>query len=191
MRFTAPWLLVVGRALAGPVILLAAGAGVPGPVLVAILVAAILSDILDGVIARRRGVATESLRRADSIADTIFYLSALGALVVRAPPLLQEHALGIGAVLVLELARLAVELRKFGRQAAYHMWSAKLWGVTLFLGFSEALLRGAAGPLFQLAIVVGIVTDLEGLAASIILRRWRHDVPSIWHAVLLARSPAV
>lgn len=190
MNFTAPWLLVAGRALAGPVILLAAGAGVPGPVLVAILGAAILSDILVGLIAPRRGVATEGLRRADSIADTIFFLFALGALVVRAPTLLQAHALGIGAVLLLELVRLAVELRKFGRQAAYHMWSAKLWGITLVLGFSEVLLRGAGGPLFQLAIAVGIIADLEGLAASIVLRRWRHDVPSIRHAVLLARRSA-
>jgi CDP-diacylglycerol--glycerol-3-phosphate 3-phosphatidyltransferase len=42
-----------------------------------VLVAGFLSDAYDGILARRLGVATESLRRLDSLADTLFYAAAL------------------------------------------------------------------------------------------------------------------
>ena len=40
-----------------------------------ILTAAVLSDIFDGILARRLGVATPSLRRLDSAVDVVFYLA--------------------------------------------------------------------------------------------------------------------
>ena len=76
---------------------------------------------------------------------------------------------------------------KFGRLAAYHMWSAKVWGATLLLGFAEVYLASEAGPLFSLAIGAGIVANLEGLAASLILPNWCYDVPSAFHALAIRR----
>ena len=49
------------------------------------MVAAFLSDVLDGVIARRTGTATPALRYADTIVDTIFYVAAAVALGVAVP----------------------------------------------------------------------------------------------------------
>ena len=62
------------------------------------------------------------------------------------------------------------------------MWSAKLWGIFLFVGFIQLLGFGEAGNLFALAIITGIITDIEGLMASVILSSWKADVPSLYHA---------
>jgi CDP-diacylglycerol--glycerol-3-phosphate 3-phosphatidyltransferase len=49
------------------------------------------------------------------------------------------------------------------------------------------LARGVDGWAFSLAVCVGIVADLEGLAISIALDRWQSNVPSIVHALRLRR----
>jgi CDP-diacylglycerol--glycerol-3-phosphate 3-phosphatidyltransferase len=75
-----------------------------------------------------------------------------------------------------------VDLSKFGREASYHMWSAKLWAVVLYLAFFMILVLGQDGAWVTAALLLGIVSDLEGLSASLVLPEWRHDVPSLVHA---------
>jgi len=140
------------------------------------------------MIARRLGVATERLRRADSHVDTLFYVFVILLAAVRFPELFKDYWPGMAAIALLEVTRFVVDHRKFKKQAAYHMWSAKLWGLALLLGFSELFLTGQGGLFFTAAIVTGIVTDLEGLAASFVLPEWRHDVPSLFHAFAIRRS---
>jgi CDP-diacylglycerol--glycerol-3-phosphate 3-phosphatidyltransferase len=62
------------------------------------------------------------------------------------------------------------------------MWSSKLWGIFLFAGFFSLLSLGQQGALITIAIYVGIIADLEGLAISSVLTEWRADVPSLFHA---------
>jgi CDP-diacylglycerol--glycerol-3-phosphate 3-phosphatidyltransferase len=65
------------------------------------------------------------------------------------------------------------------------MWSSKLWGVVLFVGFFALLALDIAGWPVSVAIYVGIVADFEGLAISIVLQDWKTDVPTIVHAFRL------
>lgn len=153
------------------------------------LLTAFLSDIFDGMLARRLGVATPGLRRLDSAVDTFFYLSALyclwhlhrAALLTRADALLTLAAL--------EALRYAFDWWKFRREASYHMWSSKLWGVALFLAFFLLLAVGSDGAATSVAIYLGILADLEGIALSLVLDRWQSDVPTLAHA-LRRRSEA-
>jgi phosphatidylglycerophosphate synthase len=155
------------------------------------LILGFLSDVYDGVLARRLGVATPALRRFDSIADTIFYLAALGAAWYLHPQDIRQHIAAICVLASLELVRYVVDLAKFRREASYHMWSSKLWGVLLFLAFFSLLVLGQAGPVVALAIYMGIVADTEGLAISLILHEPRIEVPSFVHALRInaARRP--
>lgn len=183
-----PVALVVFRAIAGPVLVAASIARMSGVFLATILVLAFLSDVFDGIIARKLGVATDGLRLADSVVDTVFYIAAVIALWLYAPNVLISHATGILVIIVLEIARQVLERIKYGRMAAYHFWSAKAWGVMLAFGFTEAFLTGAPGPLFQTAIIVGIVADVEGFIASLILSKWHHDLPHIGKAIAIERA---
>lgn len=152
------------------------------------LVAAFLSDVFDGVLARRLGVATEGLRLADSVVDIFFYLCVAAACLIAYPEVWREHRVGILLVAGLEVGRWGFDLTKYGRIASYHMASAKLWGILLFLGFGEVFLRGGPGVLFTALIAVGIYNEVEGLLASLVLPEWHHDVPSLWHAWVLRRA---
>ena len=177
-----PLALTALRALLAPVVVALALLW-PRPWAFALcLVAAFLSDLFDGIVARRLGVATPGLRRLDSIADSIFYVGALFAAWHLHPAALRDHAAALVVLGVLEVARYAFDLRKFGKEASYHMWSSKLWGVALFVGFVALLAFGDERWFVPAAIWIGIAADVEGLAISFTLAEWRNDVPTIWHA---------
>ena len=178
-----PWALVLLRAALAPVILMLAVFYPSGAAFGTCLVAALLSDIFDGVIARRLGVATNTLRRLDSAADSLFYLAATFAVWQLHPGAITSRWIPLIVLGVLELVRYGVDLAKFNREASYHMWSSKAWGVALFAGFFSLLALGQDNAIVDLMIYVGIVADIEGLAISLTLRRWRTDVPTIAHAL--------
>jgi CDP-diacylglycerol--glycerol-3-phosphate 3-phosphatidyltransferase len=177
-----PLLLTMSRAALAPVMIVLALAWPQAWAFVLCLVLAFLSDVFDGIIARRLGIATANLRRLDSLADSIFYVAAVYAVWVTQRAAILEHLVLLGMLAALELTRYAFDFTKFRREAAYHMWSSKLWGVALLIGFIGVLGNGETGWPVLVATIPGIVADLEGLLISCILPIWRNDVPTVLHA---------
>ena len=180
-----PLSLIGLRILLAPVLLLMYGFNVESVWYGVVLGVGFLSDVFDGILARKLGIATEKLRSLDSTADTIFYVGVFLVAALKHPQLLMPFWLPLACFFLLEIGRHIFDQVKFGRSAAYHMWSAKAWGIFLFVGFTEILVFDVAGIGFLGALTLGILTNLEGLWASIILREWHHDVPSIYHAFAL------
>jgi phosphatidylglycerophosphate synthase len=186
INYTPHFLLYLRLAL-GPLILYLGLSDCDGfylfVVLFVVLFVATLSDIFDGMIARKLGVATEWLRRADSVIDTAFFVFVLILFYMRYPETWERFSIGIYAIFTLEIIRIIYDQIKFKKQAAYHMYSAKFWGLTLLFGFSEIFITGQGGVLFSLCIVAGIITDMEGLVASVYLKEWQHDVKSFYSII--------
>lgn len=175
-------LTVLRAALAPVVVLLALHAPIPAA-FAACLIVAFLSDIFDGIVARRLGVATPTLRRLDSAADTVFYAACVFAAWHRYPDAITDHVVALAILAGVEVIRYVLDFAKFHREASYHMWSSKVWGVALFVGFFALLVLGHTGAAVTCAIYVGILADLEGLAISIVLPCWKSDVPTLIHAL--------
>ena len=173
------------RALLAPCVVVLAIQRAPAWSFAACLITAFLSDIYDGVLARRFGVATAALRRFDSATDTVFYVAVTCAAWLLYPDVIRSNLIGISMIAVMGAIRTIYDVKKFRRRASYHMWSAKLWGIALFAAF-VALLGFGNAALLPLAIGVAMVAQSEGLAASMILRKWTHDVPSVFHARRIA-----
>lgn len=186
-RARIPLALTLLRAPLGPAVLVASIYD-PNRILFGwCLTLAFLSDIFDGVIARRLNVVTPGLRRLDSVVDTVFYACVALAGWRLHPAAIEAHATSIVVLIALEITRYVVDWVKFRRVASYHMWSSKLWGLLLFIAFFALLVLARAGWTLSAAIYAGIAADIEGLAVSCILRESRTDVASIVHA--LRRSP--
>ena len=149
------------------------------------IVVALLSDIYDGVIARRLGVESTALRRADSAADTIFYAAAAYSAWILAPHKVREVKVILLLLVILEIFRYCFDYLKFHREASYHSYSAKLWGVMLASALTLLLAFNVSGAILRSALWIGIVSDIEGLAISLVLPVWRHDVRSLLHALKL------
>lgn len=173
--------LTLLRLALAPALVVLARSGAPGAVLAAALVVGFASDVLDGVVARRAGAVTPFLRRLDSSVDTVFYLGVAYAAWHRHPEALRAMALPILLVIAGEALNYVVAYAKFRREASYHARSARLWGLLLFLALL-ALLGTGSGALLPVALAVGLLAELETLAITLVLRGWRHDVPSVWNA---------
>lgn len=185
-------ILVTGlRALLAPVVvLLSLFAPLPQAFAVC-LVAAFLSDIFDGVLARNLGIATANLRRLDSVADTLFYAACVFAAWHLYPAAITQHVGSLMVLGILEVMRYGLDFLKFRREASYHMWSSKVWGVALFAGFFGLFVLGSSGLAVACAIYVGIIADIEGLLISLVLPRWQADVPTLVHAWRVRHAEAV
>jgi len=152
--------------------------------------AAFWADYFDGALARRWGTATRALRKADSFADTLFYLTLAVVTFRLHEGELRSHATALALCLgslALWIVLDAVRWRQF---AGFHAYSAKLFGVGLFVW--TLLLYGGVAPDAALTVTcaLGVVSNVEGIAISLVLRRYAADVPTVWHAVRMRRAEA-
>jgi phosphatidylglycerophosphate synthase len=177
-----PELLIAFRAACAPLIFVLACFGFRGPLLAAVLGAAFVSDIFDGVIARRLGIATAGIRRADTLVDTFFYVAAGAALKVAVPDAFDAADLPLVLLVIVHVSRATFELTKYGRLSSYHMWSSKMLGVLLVVALAQAFVTGQPSALLSLALWFGVANEIEGFAISTVLPSWRPDVPSLFHA---------
>jgi phosphatidylglycerophosphate synthase len=182
LRRAIPWGLIGLRVLGGPLIVLGAWRGWDGGWLGAMVAAALLSDIYDGILARRWGGETAGLRMSDSVADTIFYLGVVGALWVREPEVLRGNWPWWVGLFAMEGVLYGFDFWKFGKAASYHSYMAKAWGLLIAVAVAGVLSFGGLRWLIWVALVFGIVVNAEGLAMSVMLPRWKNDVKTLVRA---------
>ena len=142
MKRVIPWGMVWARVVLCPVIVMGAWCGWAGWWLAAIVVFALVDDIADGMLARRWGCDTASLRLADSGADTVFYLGVAAAVWLRVPHVLRANAWLLLVLFAFEGLRYAFDFWKFGKGASYHSCLAKAWGLVLAISIVSVLARG-------------------------------------------------
>jgi phosphatidylglycerophosphate synthase len=185
-----PWLLIAARAAAALVLAAALGARALSDRLVLwLFVIAFVSDYFDGVIARALNVVTRSLRQADSVVDTVFYLVLAGATWALHPEVLRQHAIALGVCLGTLVTWSLLDLIRWRAAAGFHSWSAKLFAAALGVWAVAQYGFGGGGPWLLVACIVGTLSHLEGIAISLVLRRHVADVPTVLHALRLRVDP--
>lgn len=180
-----PTSLVLMRFCLAPVLLVDAFDGKTSQLFIVAFVAAFLSDIFDGVIARRLDVSTAKLRQADSWADVALYLCVSASALLVHPDAIAVFRIPLLAVVFVQLFWWVANLLKYGKPASYHTYSAKLWGLSLFIAAIALFGFHYSGVTLWLAIIIGILHTLEEIAMTSILPVWTHDVLSFKHALQL------
>lgn len=180
--------LTVLRLLLAPVLVWLVYAGVPGIAFAAVIVVAFLSDYFDGVIARQVGVASAELRHFDSRADLVFYATAAWSVWRLHPDLVRSIAIPGLIVIGLDVVRHVFDFAKFRKDAAYHAWSSKVWGISLALALVLLMGFGVTRPFVAITVVLGLIAQVEGLLISVVLPVWTHDVPTLAHALRVRKN---
>ncbi len=151
-------------------------------VLMILLLLGILSDIFDGIIARKSGVSSEKLRRMDSQADLVFWLCAGWCSWLLSPEIIINNKYAIITIFAMEGLTYVLSIAKFGKETCTHALLSKLWGITLFAAFISIIGFGYGGVPLALAVIFGIISHIDVYLIILILPKWTHDVPSAWHA---------
>lgn len=186
-RFIPPG-LIASRFLLGPALLIDALDGHTGIWFGIGLIIALMSDVFDGVIARRIGSATPKLREWDSWVDGWFCLCvAVCAWFAQRDTVITFAPLIIAWFATDSLA-LLLDWLKFRRFASYHAYSSKLAGLLLFIAIFVLFVFQGNNFLLGLALIVAIISHLERMLITAMIPRWTPDIAGFWKAMTLRES---
>jgi len=174
-----PNLLSLFRLLAAPVIAWALFAGQRD--LFFILVCTnLVTDLLDGLIARAFQLQTEFGARLDSLGDLLTFLGAIAGFWVFERAFVAEHAVAFTALFVFFLVPQVASFLKFGRQLSFHLYSSKaaayLQGIFVFSYY----VWGYNAWYFHVMIVFVCLSEIEVLAMVLVSDRLVSNARSIF-----------
>jgi CDP-diacylglycerol--glycerol-3-phosphate 3-phosphatidyltransferase len=175
-----PLALTIFRICSAPVLLWLAALG-RERIFLWLAIAALLSDVLDGALARRLGASSETGRLLDSWADLLIALVSFAGATLLWPDTMREEAMYFALVLAALVIPNAWGLLRYRRLLGYHTLSAKSSGVLLAIG-AVMLFTGLSPVPFRLASFVEVLVAAEYIAISLILPGWTGEMKSAWHA---------
>ena len=150
--------------------------------IITLIVLGLISDIFDGIIARRLKVSTEKLRRMDSGIDQVFWLCIVTASFIMYPSFYKDNWLQIVILIVTEGFCYLVSFIKFRKEVATHAIASKLWTLVLFATLIQLIATGNSIILFQVCFYLGMITRLEIIIMLFMIRQWTNDIPTVYHA---------
>lgn len=146
-----------------------------------LLLAALLSDILDGAIARGFHMESKLGSKLDAMADTLLYFVVVPAIVVFQPEFLRQQALLITvffAVYLAEKIKTFVKFKKFFN--SFHNYSAKLTGYVQGAFILSLFFFGYIPFLFYLAVGIGILASIEDMIVSSLVSTYETDTKGLY-----------
>ncbi|HKQ10610.1 MAG TPA: CDP-alcohol phosphatidyltransferase family protein [Rhizomicrobium sp.] len=138
---------------------------------VLLIVISLISDILDGLIARAFRLQTAFGAKLDSIADDATYIAAfIGVLVFKAAEI-GPHMPLLYLFMAMVVLTSLVHLVKFGRFPSFHLYSFRVGGY-LQGGFLVFLfVHGFEVHLFYFVFLYGIAACLEVILVTLVVRQ--------------------
>lgn len=149
-------------------------------IFVVLLLTAFVTDALDGFIARRLNQVSDLGARLDSWGDQAIYITiVISAFLLWYEQLMAQALFTMPVIACLILVPI-VSLTRFRSLTSYHTWLTKVAAVAIAAGGTVYLAWDLAWP-FQVACVLAVMSALEQISISLLLREKRSNVKSLWH----------
>lgn len=147
----------------------------------------LISDFLDGFLARRLHQETRLGAQLDTAGDVLLTLFAIAGGWLLWPERVAAEAFFFFSVLGLLGLSGLVCLMKYRHFPTYHAWSAKI--STAIAGTGVWILFAGITPwVFRIAIGVLAFSAFEEILITLILPVWRPNVPTVLHALRLRKA---
>lgn len=143
--------------------------------------AAVVSDFLDGAIARLLRIESDLGARLDALGDMLTYLVLVFAVSWLWPDFINERLWLIVIVLGVYAVSFAIGFLRFRRLNAFHSWAGKTTAVLMAVGMVVWFV-GGPGWVFNVALGVSLLSGIEQIFIASIIPAWRTTVPTMWHA---------
>lgn len=185
-----PILLIYLRVILGPILVSLSFLKVNHYTFFAVvfLSVGLLSDIFDGIIARKLNISTQKLRRLDSTADQIFFTFIGIATYIACPTFFYNNYIKLTILLSFEALTYIICYLKFRKEIATHAISSKIWTLILFSTLIQVMITCDSKTLFQFCFYIGLITRIEIIVIISLLKVWSNDVPTLYHAILLRQG---
>lgn len=178
-KLTVPNLLSAYRILAFPFIFVIALLKFES-LFAILLILNLITDILDGWIARRFNMQTEFGARLDSIADFgTYFLAFMGVFIFKISDFGPHIFIFITFISLFVFTQL-ISLMKFKRMSSLHLYSWKIGGYIQGAFFTFLFTLGFSVLFFYIAMIWGILSFLEHIAIQLISRNMESNQKGIY-----------
>jgi len=140
----------------------------------------LITDILDGLIARTFNMETEIGARLDSIADLGTYIAAISGIFVFKFHAFEPHVLSFSIFIGLFVGSVLLSLIKFGRFSSFHLYSSKIGGYLQGIFFFILFVFDFYTALYYIMISWGIASFIEHISIQLIIKKMRSNVKGLY-----------
>ncbi len=151
-----------------------------------LLLACLLSDIADGLIARAFHITSKLGAALDSAADMLTMLIGLYGVFVFQRAFVEEHSTGVQVIAVFYFAEIIAALIRYGKLSSFHTLLDRIAAYAGGIFAMSLFLWGYQDWLFQLTVLIYVASLTEELILIFILPEWRTDVGGLYR--VLARK---
>jgi CDP-diacylglycerol--glycerol-3-phosphate 3-phosphatidyltransferase len=144
------------------------------------LVINLVSDIIDGYIARRFKMETEIGAKLDSFADNFNYVLAFIGFFVFKMEDFRPHIVSLIIFLSMLVLTVIVPLIKFRRFPSYHLYTTKVGGYIQGAFFICLFTIGFITPFYYFMIVWGILGAIECIVIDMLIPEMRSNVKGLY-----------
>lgn len=145
-----------------------------------LLIAALLSDVADGLIARAWSLESQLGAQLDSLADTALMIVAVYGVWIFHREVMTDHAIACSLAIGLWTLENLLALVRYRRLSAFHTYLSKLAANVLGVFVGILFVFGFEPWLFYVAIGTAILSSVEELTLLAVLADWRADVQGLW-----------
>lgn len=182
-----PNTISMGRILASPVLLVLALSG-RSDEFKWLLLACLISDTVDGAIARAFKLQSQRGAFLDSTADVLNTAAALVGLICLHWPFVAEHRWALLLVAGLYVGEVTAALWRYGRVSSFHTYLARAAAYAQGIFVMSLFFLGYSGWLFYTTVVFSVVAYVEEILLLYLLPRWTSDVRGLFWALTRRRA---
>jgi len=140
----------------------------------------LVTDILDGLIARTFKLETELGARLDSFADLGTYLMAFSGMMILENEFVSEHGIAFSLLIGMYALPQLISLVRFRRPTSFHLYSSKTLGYIQGIFIFTYFVFGYTSWYFYFMIVASCVVYAEALVIIILIPKLRSNVKGIY-----------
>ena len=145
-----------------------------------LLVASLVGDIVDGLLARWLGATSALGAMLDSIADTLLFFVAAYGTVVFYPEALAAHPAIFALVPLVWASENTAALLRYRRLSSFHTYLSRIAAYTLGMFVTVLFLFGFSAGLMRIAVALLVLATAEEFVLLWLLPAWTPDVRGAW-----------
>jgi phosphatidylglycerophosphate synthase len=152
-----------------------------------LVTASLVTDALDGFLARRLNAFSDFGRKLDSAADYLTMVTGLAGIALLWPEIVRRELPWIVVGLAAFFAVIVYGFVRLGRAPCYHTWAAKVGVMGCALSMIPLLGGWSAVP-FHVMIVLQVLAGLEEVVIAVLVPEHVGEMPTVWQALRLRRE---
>ncbi|MBM9575845.1 CDP-alcohol phosphatidyltransferase family protein [Leptospira sp. 201903070] len=145
-----------------------------------IFFSALLSDILDGLLARMLKVQSSFGAKVDSIADLLTFVSGIYGILIFEPSFVSNYFPWITTVLGLYFAEMIYSLIKFSSISSFHTYASRVAAYALGILFMTLFWFGVWSPFLYLSFFLCCFAYMEEIAILFYLKELKPNVRGMY-----------